>query len=280
MATYIVAVSGGVDSAVLLHLLAKTRHKVIVAHVEHGIRDDSAADARFVQALARLYGHPYEETQLNLGPGASEERAREGRYAFLFTLANKYNGVIVTAHHGDDLVESIAINLYRGTGWRGIAVLNREGIERPLLTYTKSQLYDYAVAHRLEWVEDKTNHDKRYLRNRIRAQLYGNVPQQSRDQLRALRDQQVRLLGAVNTEQHRLLAGGEVLRHVFIQIDPQTATELLGEYIKQVTGKRPMMPQLQRALIAIKTAKPGALFQIGSGVNLRFTPRFFSVEVV
>ena len=98
---YIVAVSGGVDSVVLLDMLSKTQHKLIVAHVDHGIRgEESTADARFVAALARRYQLPFVSTELHLGAHASEETAREKRYEFLFGEAEKYRAVVVTALAG------------------------------------------------------------------------------------------------------------------------------------------------------------------------------------
>ena len=112
---YIVAVSGGVDSVVLLDMLSKTQHKLIVAHVDHGIRGkESAADARFVAALARRYQLPFVSTELHLGAHASEETAREKRYEFLFGEAEKYRAVVVTAHHRDDIIETFLLNLFHG----------------------------------------------------------------------------------------------------------------------------------------------------------------------
>lgn len=280
MATKIAAISGGVDSVVLLDMLAKTKHAVIVAHVDHGIRDDSADDARFVRQLAKKYGYAYEEVQLHLGTEASEEKAREARYAFLYRLAKKHKADIITAHHGDDLAETVAINLHRGTGWRGLAVLAREGIERPLLAYSKQDLYGYAMKHGLEWVEDKTNRDKRYLRNRIRAQLMVKMPSAARQQLKALRDRQVALSKEVAAEEQALLGHTDSLRHLLTQVDHAAAADMLGTIIAQTTGMRPTRPQLERALIAVKTAKPGTLYQVGSGACLRFESRVFSVEVL
>lgn len=81
--TYLVAVSGGVDSVCLLDMLSRSEHRLIVAHVEHGIRGEaSRADARFVAALAQKYNLPFVSTALNLGPNASEELARQKRYGF------------------------------------------------------------------------------------------------------------------------------------------------------------------------------------------------------
>ena len=92
MKTYIVAVSGGVDSVVLLDMLAKKgEHELVVAHFDHGIRPESDADARFVWALAQCYGLPCEVRREELGAGASEELARARRYAFLRDIAADFS---------------------------------------------------------------------------------------------------------------------------------------------------------------------------------------------
>jgi tRNA(Ile)-lysidine synthase len=115
--TYIVAVSGGVDSVVLLHLLSKTDCKLVVAHFDHGIRHNSHDDAAFVKSLAASYGLAYEEEKANLGPSASEDTARKARYAFLRRVTNTYHAkAIATAHHQDDVIETSIINILRGTG--------------------------------------------------------------------------------------------------------------------------------------------------------------------
>lgn len=280
MARYVAAVSGGVDSVVLLDMLIKGGHEVIVAHVEHGIRDDSADDARFVQALAAKYGCRYEQTALHLGPDASEQQARQGRYAFLFAVAKQYDATIATAHHGDDLAETIAINLSRGTGWRGLAVLNRPGLYRPLLPYAKADLYEYALRKHLEWVEDKTNRDGRYLRNRIRAQVRPHLTPTLRATLRDLRDRQVQLQAAITTESEQIMSQTESRRYLLTHIDTACAIELLGYMLATHAGQRPERPQLERALLAVKTALPGATCHVGGKITLWFSTRDFKVKVL
>lgn len=279
MATYLVAVSGGVDSVVLLDMLAKTDHRLIVAHVDHGIRgEESAADARFVQALAKKYQLPYVSTQLALGAKASEEQARHGRYAFLFAQAKKFGASVATAHHADDVVETIALNLDRGTGWRGLAVMDRAEVARPLLALHKAQLYDYALKHGLEWVEDATNRSDKYTRNRLRARLAGAKVDEVA--LLALRASQLQLRREITREVDRLCQKYTNSRHALIAIDQRVAIELLGAVIKHVAGVRPTRPQLVRALLAIKTAKRGTVFQLGGGIVLHFTTRNYTVSVV
>ncbi len=281
--TYLVAVSGGVDSVCLLHMMAQQRAtdptlRVIVAHVDHGIRPDSADDERFVAALARSYQLPYVSVSLALGCRASEEKARNARYGFLFEEAAKYNARVVTAHHADDVVETVALNLHRGTGWRGLAVLSRTDVSRPLLALPKSTLYEYAMAHRLEYVEDSTNHSDRYLRNRIRHRL-ATMPPLHRD-IANLRTCQLQLMKEIDRESKRIAARETGSRHFLMQIDETAAVELLGAIVQGLTGVRPPRPQVRRALLAIKTAKSGSLYQVGGGISLRFSARKYTVTMI
>ena len=276
--TYLLAISGGVDSVVLLDMMARLPHDIVVAHVDHGIREDSAADARFVEQLARRYAVPFVSIRYELGPYASEEQARKARYDFLLKEAKQRHEVVVTAHHQDDLVETIALNISRG--WRGLAVFDRDDVRRPLLQFTKRQLIDYALRHRLEWVEDSTNQSDRYLRNRLRRRIGEALTQDWRDGLVALRRQQIQLKQDILEEESLIVPLFEGMRYGLIQIDTQVACEILGVVISQAGGVRPTRPQLERAVLAIKTAKPSTIYDVGSGVRLLFTTRKFSIEVL
>lgn len=268
MTALVVAVSGGVDSVVLLHKLTRhVKYELVVAHFDHGIRTDSAEDAAFVEQLARSYNVPFEVRREELGADASEELARERRYTFLREVAAKYNGPIVTAHHADDVTESIAINLHRGTGWRGLAVLDSE-IVRPLLGFTKQELMTYATTHDLVWHEDSTNASDKYLRNRMRHKLQ-NMSAEQKVELRILRDAQVALKKQINDEVARLLDTAEGLsRYFFMMIDEKTADELLRAAFVRAVGTAPTRPQRHRALLAAKVARVGTVYQVGAGVEL------------
>lgn len=179
---YVVAVSGGVDSIVLLHLLAHAdRYRLRVAHFDHGWRDDSDRDRRFVQQMARIYDLPFHSQRAD-GLKISEEAGRNSRYAFLHGLANQYGADgIITAHHLDDRQETSLFNILRGSGWVGAApMINSEGkLLRPLLKVRKSELYDYARHHGLPWREDRSNADIRFDRNFLRHEV---LPQARRQQ--------------------------------------------------------------------------------------------------
>lgn len=279
------AVSGGVDSVVLLDMLVAgqffgaKKSQLVVAHVDHGIRADSGDDARLVAALAEGYGLQAISTELTLGKNASEEQARSARYEFLFYEAKKHQASIVTAHHRDDLVETIALNLERGTGWRGLCVLSRSGIERPLVGMTKSDIYQYALENHLEWVEDSTNRSLVYQRNRLRYRLH-NLPVSTVEKLVQLRENQIKLRAQINAELVAIATEHRGSRHFLTQIDSTLAEELLATMIEQTGGERPVRPQLKKAIHAIKTAHGGTTHHIGSGVKLVFSARHFEITLV
>ena len=178
---YVIAVSGGIDSVVLLHLLVRKmagfthleQTRLIVAHFDHGIRTDSKHDRLFVQELAGHYDLPFIYDDGLLGPDASEAEARAARYRFL----NKVRGAagakaVLTAHHLDDVLETAVLNILRGTGRKGLASLtSHKQLIRPLLGFSKEEIRNYALTHKLHWREDSTNEDEAYLRNYIRKQV-------------------------------------------------------------------------------------------------------------
>lgn len=276
MANFVVAVSGGVDSVALLHMLSEVKdHDIIVAHFDHGIREDSPKDAVFVESLANQYGLPFEMKRVELGFGASEEKARQARYEFLRSLAKKYNARIVTAHHADDVIETIAINFKRGTGWRGLAVLDSD-ILRPLLQLSKKDLIEYARERNLVWREDSTNASDAYLRNRIRRQMI-DIDDETKRELLALRSQQLEGKRQIQAEVINLVGDNPLYeRYFFSHIPVKVAIECL-RYVTQAQLTR---PQLERALLAIKTAQPKTSYQAGSGVTIDFTTRNFSLSLL
>lgn len=277
---YLVAVSGGIDSVVLLDMLvARGMHELTVAHFDHGIRPDSHDDARFVEGLAKKYGLPFVTKREELGIGASEDFARTRRYAFLNEEAKKLDAIIVTAHHSDDVIETIAINLVRGTGWRGVAVLKNESTIRPLLHVTKADIRKYALDKKLEWAEDSTNSSQDYLRNRLRYKITTSLPASSKTKLLELWSNQLELRRAIDKEEKQLIPVGKTQSRYFLtMIDSNTAEELLRAMITTKIGTTCTRPQAARALMAIKTAKPGTIFEIGAGQKLHFNVDTFTIQ--
>lgn len=276
----IAAVSGGVDSVVLLDRLVHEQllpdqGEIIVAHFEHGIRGEaSKADARFVTQLSEKYMIPCEIGYGDLGNNASEATARAARYKFLHDIAKKHTAVLATAHHSDDIIETIAINFQRGTGWRGLQAMSNKTIARPLLGVSKTEIYKYACTHSLEWVEDETNQSDRYLRNRLRRKS-SKMPPTSHQALLNLRERQLALTKLIDSEVGRILSAhpSPYKRYFFIMIEEQVAYELL----RSITGRRLTRPQLHLMLQLIKTAKPGTAHALGNEMCLQITRDFFTV---
>lgn len=170
----ILAVSGGIDSMVLLERFFRDDPEdIVVAHFNHGTRTSADLDEQFVFSRCKELKVPFETMKVMLGEGVSEELARQKRYNFLYHVANKYGGEIYTAHHLDDLVESIAINLIRGTGWRGLTPFSDNRIHRPFIEsgFYKTDILRFAAENKVLFREDPTNATDDYLRNRVRSKL-------------------------------------------------------------------------------------------------------------
>lgn len=274
---YVVAVSGGIDSMVLLHklvheVMADELGNIIVAHFDHGIRPDSSLDEQFVRAAALRYGLTYVSRRELLGAQTGEALARDRRYAFLREVAQRYGGVVVTAHHLDDLVETVAINMLRGTGWRGAAPLDSD-IERPLIDETKEELLAYAKKHGVTWREDSTNKSDVYLRNRVRRQLK-KMPYDTKRELRALHARQKEVKSDVRQEIRRLVGEGPEYGRYFLT---QVSTGVAVECLREITQAALTRPQLLRLLHAVKVAPAGSTYEAGNGVRIHFTTRHFSL---
>lgn len=282
---YIVAVSGGVDSVVLLHMLKNNvldgfgeSDEYIVAHFDHGIRTESSEDSAFVGQLAKEYGLDFECEQANLGKDCSEDHARRERYDFLRQCCKKYNAsAIVLAHHQDDVIETVVINIIRGTGWRGLSSLrSTDKLCRPLLNFSKQQLVDYAKQHSLAWVEDATNNDEKYLRNYIRHQVIPKAESKDHDFMTHVH----KYISKSNTQREEIdsllnevtesLVGGdgyEIQRYEFVMLPTSVAKEIIYTVLLKLNPDwHPNSLQMTRALHFGKTARIGTRLEVGDGL--------------
>lgn len=176
MTKVLVAVSGGVDSVVLLDRIVKTRMEVGVVHVHHGLRSESDEEYAFVQRLASSYGVPFYGKRLEFPNGGSQASYRAARYAFFEQVMQQFNYTqLMTAHHADDQLETVLIQLQRNvvevTGIPERRPFARGELIRPLLAEPKQELIAYAEQHGLEWREDSSNAQTDYLRNQLRHQI-------------------------------------------------------------------------------------------------------------
>ncbi len=173
----LVAVSGGLDSIVLLDLLHRTaapRRELVVAHADHGIHPDSASVARRVATFAAGLGLRCEIGRLALGAVAGETSAREARYAWLLALRDQVGAaVIFTAHHADDQAETVLMRALEGSGLGGLSGMRPVSgpLVRPLLRVRRVELASYARERGLPVWVDPANSDPVHLRSWIRCDL-------------------------------------------------------------------------------------------------------------
>jgi tRNA(Ile)-lysidine synthase len=158
------AVSGGADSTALAVLAVAAGCRVFVVHVDHGLRPGSEAEADRVEVLAARLGSGFRAVTVSVGAGPNlEARARTARYAVL-------PPDVATGHTADDQAETILINLLRGAGLEGLAGM-RPGPRRPLLALRRWETRALCDAAGLDVLDDPSNADRRFLRNRVRHEL-------------------------------------------------------------------------------------------------------------
>ncbi|TWC74985.1 tRNA(Ile)-lysidine synthase [Pseudomonas sp. SJZ103] len=177
-----IAFSGGLDSTVLLHLLAilaksETLPPLSAVHVHHGLQAVADAWPSHCQSVCDSLGVPLRVMHVHVPPGASLERAaREARYQ-AFTEVVREGEAVLTGQHRDDQAETLLFRLLRGAGVRGLAAMPAHRplaggfLVRPLLDVSRAELEAYAGDHQLKWIEDPSNADPRFSRNYLRHRV-------------------------------------------------------------------------------------------------------------
>ena len=187
-----VAVSGGVDSMVLLDLMLKQSKNIIVLNVEHGIRGiDSQKDTNFVKQYAKDIGVDFISKSVDAISYSKEKNisvelaARELRYQFFdLLIEEKIVDEIALAHHLDDQAETILMRIFRGTGVRGLrGIIDREGYIHPLISISKVDILEYAKKNKIPFVNDHTNLESDYTRNYIRNEIMPLIKEKYSDVL-------------------------------------------------------------------------------------------------
>ena len=177
---FILAVSGGMDSMALLHLMTELGFQLLIAHCNFGLRAEAEMDENFVRQAAQSKNIPFVSKKFETQTWASERRvsiqmaARELRYAWFAELMEEHQAAwLVTAHHMDDSVETIILGLVKNLDFK---ILNsipqkRENILRPLINCSKSEIQKYLIENKFTWREDLSNQNLLYQRNFIRLEV-------------------------------------------------------------------------------------------------------------
>lgn len=279
-----VAVSGGVDSMVLLDVLAlQSGLDLVVAHFDHGVRPDSAKDQQLVAQAAQRYALPYIYEEGHLGPDASEAQARKARYDFLERARVQHGAqAIITAHHQDDVLETMLINLIRGTNRKGLSSLqSHRKLLRPLLKTGKGAMLDYARQHHIIWHEDSTNATDAYLRNRLRHTVLPRLTAAQREQLLTINRRVTEVNAELDQEiaelLHTITPGGKLNRSHFAQLPHALAREILAAWLRAHRVGNLSTKQIERLVIAVKTAQPNTVHDIENRKIMKITLKFAEI---
>lgn len=303
----VAAVSGGPDSTTLLSILASLRGELSldlhVAHLNHGLRPDAAADAAAAALTAAAAGCAYHEATEDVRAAASRERrsledaARRARYAFLAGIARDVQArIIATGHTLDDQAETVLLRLLRGSGPRGLAgippVRPHDGllVIRPLIETSRAEIMNYLARHRLEGREDSTNRDVRILRNRVRLVLLPILEGYNPDVRRALarlaevvRDEADALdalsAAEVDAVLHGTAASVRIPPEAFAGLPVALQRRVLREAVRRVLGNDPQIAfvHIEEARLGVLTGRPGGVYEAPGGV--RIVRRTEAIEV-
>jgi len=293
-----VALSGGLDSTVLLHALAacaaRETASLRAVHVDHGLQPESAAWARACRTACAAAGVALEVIELGLAPARGESleaRAREARYAAL--AAQLADGErLVTAHHRDDQLETVLIQLMRGAGVAGLAAmpararLGRGWQLRPLLEVDRAELAEYAARHGLTWQRDPMNEalrfDRGYLRARVLPAIRERWPAASATVMRSashLAEASQLLDGLAAADAGHVLDEGRLSLASLAVLPRDRQVNLLRWWLRRDGLRPPPAARLKAALPGFLAARPDAApaLRWDSGELRRYRGRLYAI---
>jgi len=297
--TYVVAVSGGIDSIVLLDMLSRLSREwgwhLIVAHLDHAQRPDSSETAMQVGVLADQAGHRFVLHQLDKGNQLSENTMRIARYDWLKqVMADQSAAAILTAHHQDDRLETAVWHAIRGSGRHGLTSLQaaQGSIIRPLLNFRRGDIVAYAHSRKLDWHEDPSNQQPKYTRNVIRTELLHKAPLHDAhyqrnliewlnhlQQLNGRIDRQLEALAERVCLPLEDASGWRIKRTVYLLLEPRLKRELLLHLIRNLNfGKNVTRRNLLAAVEWIGQAPTGSFSEALPGLLL--TREYDTVSLV
>ena len=297
----VVAFSGGVDSAVLLHLLLphRERFELTLWHVHHGLQPNADAMAELARRRAAALGIDCRVDHLDLDPAQPnlEAVAREARYR-LFASGLDARSALLTAHHRDDQAETLLLNLLRGSGPAGLAgiaarrPLGAGWLLRPMLDMTRAQIEGIARDAGLEWVEDPSNAelhaDRNFLRHRVLPLLAERWPRAADSLAQAaawqseatqLQDELARIDAARCLVERPYADALCAVIPALQQLSPARQKNLLRHWLRRETGEMPdrrVLEQLLKQGRARADAQP--LIEFGDRVLRRYRDAWYLVD--
>jgi tRNA(Ile)-lysidine synthase len=292
----LLAVSGGIDSMVMLDLFVelskRQEQKLSVAHVDHQLRAESVADAKFVEAMAALHGLPFFCEIIEVRQHAREHKlsleaaARGLRYEALERMRQSAGArLIATAHTRDDQAETVLYRLLRGAGLAGLAGMaqKRANLIRPLLSFSRADILDYAQRRRLQWREDASNQDLNIPRNRLRRDIIPRLAEHFNPEVAAALTRTAKIA----REAHAFMqsAAEAALLHAVkdqtperIVLDIQRINEynrlihamMLRQAAQRLNGSKfsPSHRHIERAVKLMASGRVGARQSLGAGIEV------------
>jgi tRNA(Ile)-lysidine synthase len=295
-----VALSGGLDSVVLLDTVCKAQAKnntteIFAFHIHHGLQKPADEWLFFCEKLAKKYRVHFDFRLLHIDtkdhPGNIEARARAARYEALAELCEEYGVAdLFLAHHQNDQAETVLLQLLRGSGVAGLSGMPTSRqlqsaqttitLWRPLLNQSKAELEAYAKVHRLDWIEDPSNQSRKYKRNAIRKDT---IPKLEKIQSEAIANlaRSAQLLGEAQTLLDRLAVvdGKAILSKENLAIKPllklalddlPAANNVLRYWLKLHQLAMPSQERLHSWWADLQSAKPSAQLEWQhDGVSIR-----------
>jgi tRNA(Ile)-lysidine synthase len=263
----VLGLSGGADSVALLDALvslaARHRFRVVVAHLDHGLRPDSAEDAAFCRHLCEALGVPLHAAVADVSVRARRERggleqaARRERYRFLRRVREETGAAaIAVAHTRDDQAETLIMRLLRGAGATGLGGMRpRSGrLLRPLLEVSREEVVAHLRERGLRWREDPTNADLRHLRNRVRHELLPYLEARFNP---ALREGLARTAGLLAEEAAHLVGEADAL------LERIARAEGAG-IVLDASGLASAPPAVARVAVRQALRRAGGLARVGA----------------
>jgi tRNA(Ile)-lysidine synthase len=269
----VVALSGGIDSVVLLHFLNSNHAGSVRAiHINHNLSQFSNDWKEFCRELCENNNIEFKSIDLNIKNSSNiEENARKSRYNSLKSdLLN--SEILCTAHHQDDQAETLLLQLFRGSGVAGLASMPKlkgfgeSFLYRPLLNITKQQINDYASKNHLDWIEDDSNDNTQFKRNLLRLELIpklkssfdsviNNISRSANHQAEALN--LMRDLAKIDIEKYSLIVDNKIQVSPLLKLPSRRIVNVLRYYINQRDYLMPSNKVLTE-LIAVMGAKNDA----------------------
>lgn len=283
---FLAAVSGGVDSMVLMQLMASSGLSLEAAHVNYGLRgSDSDEDENLVRKFCSHHNIPLHIYRVSEADGKPEQSiqnwARELRYRFFGTIASENDlDYTVTAHHLNDQLETFLINLSKAAGLHGLTGIakKRDNIIRPLLSFSKEEIYRYAAENKIDFREDASNDKTDYLRNKIRLEIVPRLMETNADFLQNFYKSLTYLDQAKNYSDKKIREAERFLMHredekvyikknAFIDLDAFEQFEILRKFGFDT----------QNEINKIMTAETGKIF-FSKDFRLTVDLEFFVIE--